>query len=162
MTLLILAIAISLFYLSNRLSKHQKLITIIIKEIPVFYGYLDEYKRLAANGCADECNIDSKTYVATEVTKLVELLGYAVSGKTQEFITVLTNMYGDSPAEFKKHTTQVFQEFLEKYSALSDNKIYELAYIFNRFLTDFIASPKKAALFLLYRFYKFLRSFGYL
>jgi len=162
MILLILAIVIPLFYFSTAVAKHQKLLQLIVQEIPTFFGYIDEYKRLAKNGSADACDIEPVKFVTDEVKKLMTLLGYVISGKTEEFITSLVKTYADSPAEFKKLATQEFYDLLKDYSALSENKVYQLTYIFNRFLGDFLEKPKRAVLHLVFRFYKFLREFGYL
>ena len=162
MILLILAITIPLFYFSKAVAKHQKLLQLIVQEIPTFFGYIDEYRRLAKEGNVSECELEPVKFVTTEIKNLMTLLGYVISGKTEEFIKSLVKTYAESPAEFKKLATEQFYDLLRDYSGLAENKVYQLTYIFNRFIGDFIEKPKRAVLHLVFRFYKYLREFGYL
>ena len=169
--MLILTIVLAVFILLDLVAwlyyrqfvvKRRLLVQLLINKIPTTVG---EPKPLMIQGMRKtDQPVPSPEFDATvaQLEDLVKSFGYTLDPNIRDLINTFVTLYHTAPADFKKQTTQTFYDFMVANSGLTEDKCYDLAFVFNKTLDDFIYRPDKALLDFAYRFYVYLRKFGYL
>jgi len=155
-----LVICIGLVVYKKEVFANKLLITKVLNQIPSFVRMVREIQKCMEKNGDDPKKINLVDAVADECERLATLLGIAIDGKTGKIIRMLTLAYY-SEAHFKKDITIDFYNVLEK-TDLKEEKCDHLVYIFNRFIGEMLRNPYRALLNGAYRFYKYLRHFGYI